>query len=258
VSLSSQMIDVAGRSTELLSAGDGGPVVFLHGGGIVEGFDCFEPLAKDLRVIAPLRPGYGATELDPPLNGRDEEAENVRDVLDALGIERPVLVGHSLGGWLAATVAARFPDRVSALVLGAPFGLDVPQHRGADMSSMSPPEIAAALTNDLSIWEGRLPSGPDPAFEAARAREGQALMRFMPGPFDPELPDILARITAPTLLLWGEDDKVWPVGQSPHWQKAIRHASLRTFPGTGHLLFHERSEAVAAIGDFVHSCRSDA
>jgi pimeloyl-ACP methyl ester carboxylesterase len=258
VSLSSHMIDVVGRPTEVLSAGDGEPVVFLHGGGIVEGFDCFDPLAEDFRVIAPLRPGYGATALDPPLSGRDAEAEHVRDVLDALGIERTVLVGHSLGGWLAATVAARYSDRVSALVLGAPFGLDVPEHRGVDMSRMSPPEIAVALTNDPSIWEGRLPSGPDPAFEAARAREGQALMRFMPGPFDPELPGILERITAPTLLLWGEDDKVAPVGQFPHWQQAIQHASVTTFPGTGHLLFHERGDAVAAISDFVHSRRSDA
>ena len=172
MTLSSSTVDVSGRSTEVLSAGDGEPVVFLHGGGIIEGFDCFEPLTERFRVLAPLRPGYGATELDPPLNGRDEEAGNVRDVLDALGIERTVLVGHSLGGWLAATVAARFPDRVSALVLGAPWGLDVPEHRGADMSSMSPPEIAATLTNDPSIWEGRFPSGPDPAFEAARVREG--------------------------------------------------------------------------------------
>ena len=258
MSLSSHMMDVGGRPTEFLSAGDGAPVVFLHGGGIVEGFDCFEPLAQDARVIAPLRPGYGATELDPPLTGRDAEADHVREVLDALGIERTVLVGHSLGGWLAATVAARYPDRVSALVLGAPFGLDVPEHRGVDMSSMSPPEIAAALTNDPSIWDGRLPSGPDPAFVAARAREGQALMRFMPGPFDPELPGILARITAPTLLLWGEDDKVAPIGQLPHWQRAIQHASLTAFPATGHLLFHERSDAVAAIGEFGHARRSDA
>lgn len=257
MSLSSHMIDVSGRPTEFLSAGDDEPVVFLHGGGIVEGFDCFDPLADRFRVIAPLRPGYGATELDPPLNGRDDEAENVRDLLDALGIKRTVLVGHSLGGWLAATVAARYPDRVSALVLGAPFGLDLPEHRGADLASMSPPEIAAALTNDPSIWEGRLPTGPDPAFEAARGREQQALMRFMPGPYDPELPGILAKVSMPTLLLWGEDDKVAPAGLAPEWEKAIPQTSLRTFPDTGHLLFHERADAVAAIGEFVHSFRSD-
>ena len=256
MTLSSSTVDVNGRRTEVLMGGHGQPLVFLHGGGIIEGFECFEPLTERFRMLAPLRPGYGATELDPPLNGRDDEAANVRDVLDALGIERTVLVGHSLGGWLAATVAARFPDRVSALVLGAPWGLDVPEHRGADMSAMSPPEIAATLTNDPSIWKGRFPSGPDPAFEAARAREGQALMRFMPGPHDSELPGILSQIGAPTVLLWGEDDKVNPAGHAPEWQKAIRQASVRTFPRTGHLLFHERTDAVGAIGEFADSHRS--
>ena len=180
----------------------------------------------------------------------------MRDVLDALAIERTALVGYSLGGWLASTVAARFPDRVSELVLAAPFGLDVPEHRGADMSSMSLAEIAATLTNDPSIWEGRLPSGPDPAFQAARALERQALMRLMPGPYDPQLPGVLSEIAMPTLLLWGEDDKVTPAGQAPAWQQAIPQASLRTFPGTGHLLFHERSGPLEAIVEFVDSCRT--
>ena len=258
MTLSSTMIDVCGRKTEVISAGQGEPLVILHGGGIVEGFDCFAPLAERFRVIAPLRPGYGATELDPPLDGREEVAGNARDVLDALGIERTVLVGHSLGGWLAATVAARFPDRVSELVLAAPFGLDVSEHPGADMSSMSPPEIAATLTNDPSIWEGRLPTGPDPAFAAARAREGEALKRMMPQPHDAELPHILSQIGAQTLLLWGEADKVTPPGHAPEWQKAIPHASVKTFPRTGHLLFHERADAVEAVAEFVDSCRSTA
>jgi pimeloyl-ACP methyl ester carboxylesterase len=258
MSLSSSMIDVKGRPTEVLVAGEGEPLVVLHGGGIIEGFDCFEPLARRFRVVAPLRPGYGATELDPPLNGRDETADDIRDVLDALEIERTVLVGHSLGGWLAATVAARHPDRVSELVLGAPWGMDVPEHRGADFSSMSPPEIAATLTNDPSIWEGRFPSGPDPAFEAARAREQQALMRLMPGPFDTELPGVIQQITAPTLLLWGEDDKVNPAGHAPEWQKGIPQASLTTFPGVGHLLFHETADTLVAITGFVDGQRSGA
>ena len=256
MTLSSSMFDVKGRPTEVVTAGQGESLVFLHGGGIIEGFDCLEPLTERSRVIAPLRPGYGATELDPPVNGRDADAANVRDVLDALGIERTVLVGHSLGGWLAATVAARFPERISALVLAAPWGMDVPQHRGADMSSMSPPEILGTLTNDASIWEGRFPTGPDPEFEAARARERQSLMRLMPGPHDPELPGILPQISAPTLLLWGDDDKVNPIGHAPEWQKGIPQASLRTFRGKGHLLFHERADAVEAIGEFADACRS--
>ena len=256
MSLSHRKIDVKGRPTEILCAGEAEPLVFLHGGGIVEGFDCFEPLAERFRLIAPLRPGFGATELDPPLIGRDEMADHVRDVLDALEIDRTALVGHSRGGWLAATMAARFPERVTALGLAAPWGMDVPEHRGPDRWSKSPAEIREALTNDPSIWEGRIPTGPDPGFEAARAREIESLTRFGPEPYDLELPRILAQISTPTVLLWGEDDKVLPVGQAPEWQKRMPHASLKTFPGTGHLLFHERTECVTSITEFVDSLKT--
>jgi len=255
VSLSSRRVEVQGRPTEVITGGQGEPLVFLHGGGIVEGFEAFEPLAERFSLVAPLMPGYGATELDPPVAGRDGVVENIRDVLDALGIERAVLVGHSLGGWRAANVAVRFPERVTELVLAAPFGMDVPEHPPPDFRTMGPEERFARLTSDPGIWEGRLPTSPDPAFEAARAREGEALMRFIPMPHDPELRSVASAIGQPTLLLWGEDDRTIPFGQASAWHTAIPDASLQTFPGTGHLLFHERPDALQAIADFVEGNR---
>ena len=254
MALSSKIVEVKGRPTEVLTAGQGEPLVLLHGGGIIEGFDVFEPLADRFSLIAPMRAGYGATDLDPPLHGRDAVVDDLRDVLDVLAIERTILVGHSLGGWLAATFAARFPERVSALVLAAPWGMSVPEHPLPDLMSMGPAERVVALTNDPSIFEGRFPSGPDPVFEAARAREGDALRRFMPGPNDPELPGIAAQISAPTLLLWGEDDGTMPAGYADVWQKAIPQASLRMYPDTGHLLFHERTEPLEALVAFAEEC----
>ena len=115
MSLASSTIDVKGRSTEVLSAGQGEALVFLHGGGIVEGFDCFEPLAERFRFVAPLRPGYGATDPDPALNGRDETVEHIVDtpvrglVYETGGRDRP-------GGVAAAERAAsiyRMPVEVT-------------------------------------------------------------------------------------------------------------------------------------------------
>jgi pimeloyl-ACP methyl ester carboxylesterase len=255
VTLATRKLDVKGRPTEVLTAGNGEPLVFLHGGGIVEGFEFLGPLAARFRVIALLRPGYAGTESEPPLTSAREAAEHFRDVLDELGVEQTVLVGHSLGGWLAATFAAHFPERVSELVLAAPYGMHVPDAMGVNMMAMSPAERYAALTNKPEIWEGRIPSGPDPAFEAARAREIESIGHFIPGPFDPDLPGTLTAISAPTALLWGTDDKVMPAGMARHWQEALPHAALTMFPSTGHLLFHERPEAVAAIAEFVDSSR---
>jgi pimeloyl-ACP methyl ester carboxylesterase len=250
MSLVRKEIEVNGRSTEVLTAGQGDPVVFLHGAGIVEGFECLEPLSEQFSLVCPLIPGYGATELDPPLEGRAAVVEHTRDVLDALGLDRVVLVGFSMGGWLAASFASTFPGRVSALVLGAPFGLDVPGHPMANIMAMDPEQTRRTLTTDPKVWEGRLPTGPDAEFEAARTREGQSLMRVMPGPSDPELPTLLPNVSAPTLLLWGSDDQLIPIAHLEAWKAALPHAASRTLPDTGHLLFHERPDAVAAIADF--------
>jgi pimeloyl-ACP methyl ester carboxylesterase len=244
------LIEANGRSTEVLTAGTGAPVVFLHGGGIVEGFDCFLPIAERFRLIAPLFPGYGRTALDPPVRSRDDAVEHVTAVLDSLGLDETVLVGHSLGGWLAAATAARLPDRISKLMLGAPYGLHVEGQSLAHLFTMGPEERLAALTNDASIWEGRLPQGHDETFEAARALEGESLSRFFPGEYDPELAATLTAVSQPTLILWGEDDKIFPVVYAQAWQTAIPHADLTTFPGVGHLLFHERREAVDAVIEF--------
>ncbi|MET7571979.1 alpha/beta hydrolase [Streptomyces sp. NPDC005492] len=233
------VLGVKGRPTEVREAGTGEPLVFLHGGGIVEGFGFLAGLAERFRVVVPLLPGYGSTELDPPVSSQREVAEHTRDVLDALGIERTVLVGHSMGGWRAAHFAARFPERVSRLVLGAPWGMNVPECPPADLASMTPAERVALMTTDPRIYEGRYPSGPDPEFWAAREREQVSRTRIMPGPYDPELPEAAARVTAPTLLLWGEEDRIAPLPHAAVWQKALPHATLRTFPGRGHQLFHE-------------------
>jgi pimeloyl-ACP methyl ester carboxylesterase len=258
MTLEARKLTVKGRPTEVLTTGQREPLLFLHGGGIVEGFDCLQAVSDQFWLIAPLRPGYGGTEADPPLTSGAQVAAAIRDVLDELGVPRTVLVGHSLGGWLAANFTALFPERVSELVLAAPFGMHVPEHPPANMMAMSPAERYAALTNKPEIWEGRIPPDPDPAFEAARARERESMTRFMPGPFDPELASVVSLISAPTQLLWGADDRIIPVAHADKWHEALPGASLTVFPATGHLLFHERPNAVEAIGTFVRSCRAAA
>jgi pimeloyl-ACP methyl ester carboxylesterase len=112
---------------------------------------------------------------------------------------------------------------------------------------MTPDELYASLTNDQSVWEGRVPTGPDAAFAAARELEARSVGRFVHGPFDPSLPDKLRRLDVPTLILWGDDDRIVPAGHAPAWQAALPGARLQRYPGVGHLLFHERREPLDEI-----------
>ncbi len=236
--------------TAVLTAGAGEPLVFLHGGGTVEGFDCFLPLAERFRVVVPYHPGFGLSGDPIGIDSVDDYVRHYVNLFAALGIERLVLFGHSWGGWVAATFAAAHPERMRGLVLAAPYGLDAPDHPLANISAMSAAQILASLTKDPAVFAGKVPVPLDERFVAAQLRELQSAGRVMPGPFDPTLERKLADLTMPVLLLWGDDDQIVPVEHAEVWQESLAHCSAIVFPDKGHLLFHEDPEAVAAVSAF--------
>jgi pimeloyl-ACP methyl ester carboxylesterase len=245
--LEREIVAVAGRETAYFTGGDGEPLVFLHGGGIVEGVDCFSPLAERFRFIAPQMPGFDRSELRPPLRSIDELTEHNARLLDEIGVGSFALVGHSLGGWVAASFAAAHPERVRSLVISAPYGMDAPL---ANIQAMSYEELFDALTSDPTIFEGLVPEGPDAEFDAARALEGASMAGFVPGPCDPGLPAKLASLPMPLLLQWGEDDRIVPIAHLPLWEAALPQAEVVRYPGVGHLLYWEHRPAVDALAEF--------
>ena len=243
--------EINGIDTAVFTAGEGEPLVFLHGAGTALGFDRLLPLAERVRLIVPHHPGFGASADDTRIDHFQDYVLHYLDLLDHLGLGEVALAGHSLGGYLASLLAIQQPQRVTRLVLGAPFGLWVREHPTVDFFSIPDEEVVPMLTADPSLFAGGdLP--PSPEFLAERYRESTSFARIAwKRPYDSKLERWLHRATMPTLLVWGDADRLVPVEQAPVWAAALPHAELRILPGVGHLLFDESREAVDAAGDFV-------
>jgi pimeloyl-ACP methyl ester carboxylesterase len=245
---SERRLDCNGIEIALYEAGQGEPLLFLHGGGTMTGFDSLLPIAEHFRLIVPHHPGFGASADDPSIRSVHDYERHYLDLLDLLEIANFRLVGHSMGGWIAATLAISQGSRISDLVLAAPWGLNVPEHPTVDPFSIPDAEMAGYLTADLSVFAGKAPDPPTPEFLADRYRELTSAARVLwQHTYDPSLARWLHRIQAPTLLLWGALDRVIPVGQLPVWRSLLPHSDELILPGVGHLLFDESAQASAAI-----------
>ena len=249
---SEERFTINGVETVVQVAGDGEPLVFFHGAGTITGFDALLPLAERFKLIVPFHPGYGPSADDVTVDSIHDLRRHYLGLLDDLGIGEFALAGHSIGGWLAANFAVDHAERVKRLVLAAPLGLKVDEHPTQDIFAIPAEEVPAYLTADLSVFDGHVPMPPTPEFLADRYREMTSTARLLwARVYDLKLARWLHRLTMPTLIVWGDADRLIPVEQAPVWAELIPGAELKTLPGVGHLIFDESSEAVEAVASFV-------
>ena len=250
-SYSEERFNLRGIETVVQIAGEGDPLVFLHGAGTVTGFDALLPLAERFKLIVPFHPGFGPSADDTTVDDIHDYRRHYLDLFDELGLEDVALAGHSMGGWLAANFAADHTERVTRLVLAAPFGMRVEEHPTTDFLAIPGDQLAPYLTADMSIFEGHVPMPPTPEFLADRYRETTSAARLMwTRPYDLKLHRWLHRLRMPTLILWGDADRLIPVEQAATWGDLIPDAEVRILPGVGHLMFDESREAVEALRSF--------
>lgn len=236
----------------LLTSGAGDPLVFFHGGGTFHGFDFARPWASQHRVIIPYHPGWGESGDAPNLTSLHDYVLHYLDLFDLLNLDRFHLVGLSLGGLLAATFATEHAHRLKKLVLVAPPGMHVPEHPPADLSRIPPEQIPSYLVEDIRVIAPHLPQQPSAEFLAERQREMQSLLRIMRRDSDDsKLPLWLHRVNVPTLIVWGEKDRIIPVEHAEAWAKLIPGARVRRIAGAGHLVLDEKPEAAQSVAEFL-------
>jgi pimeloyl-ACP methyl ester carboxylesterase len=244
---------INGVDTVLLEAGSGPPLVYLHGAGTVSGFDFAWPWTKKFRVIIPYHPGFGASADDPEVTEIHDYVLHYLELFEQLGLNRIRLVGQSMGGFIAVKFAIEHRGLIDRLALACPIGIPIPEHPTVDFLATPPNELPSLLAADPQTVIKHLPAGePSAEFIGERTKEAMTAGRLLAnGPFDPKLPRYLHRLTMPTLLVWGNNDRLTPTAQHKTWVQLLPHAKLRLFDNAGHLVLDEAPAAVTAIGEFL-------
>ena len=232
--------------------GEGPPLLYLHGtGGLYAEEPVLEGLADSFQVFAPEWPGYGEQETEGQIEDMLDFALHGWDVVDALGLDEPHLVGHSMGGMIAAEMACLNPKALGRLALICPAGLWIDEHPIPDLFSMLPFELAQALFHDPKVGEQVLTQGLDfsdmnalQSFLVGNARRlGTAGKILFPIP-NRRLSKRLYRQTADTLLVWGREDRFIPLLYAEAWRKRLPSSELTVVDAAGHMVPYEQSGAV--------------
>jgi 4,5:9,10-diseco-3-hydroxy-5,9,17-trioxoandrosta-1(10),2-diene-4-oate hydrolase len=241
--------------------GTGTPLLLLHGvGHSVRAYDRnIHALAAHHTVYAVDLPGHGLTDKPAGSYHVDDLAKFVRDFMAAMSIPRAHIVAHSLGGGVALHLAAQFPDKVNKLVLVAPAGFcdDVyfgfrlatlpvignfvtrPSRNGAKQLSQDVVFDKQIVTDELIDWQyeyAKLPGAQQAVLSIFRTHANfNGLKKWVVDLFNQEAP----KISAPTLVMWGENDAILPYEQSKISIDKIPHARLQTFKYCGHYIQYE-------------------
>ena len=243
----------------VLKDGSGPPLLYLHGAVGQKGWAPFlGTLAEEFTVYAPYLPGYGKSNGLEKLDDVTDLTLYQFELMDALSISKAHIVGHFFGGMIAAEMAALSPSYVDRLVLAAPAGTWRGSDPVADLLALSASELQTELWSSASSSMSL--STAD--FEAnARLKAELAADRMVDltaaGKFLWPIPDRglnrrAYRIKSPTLVLWGENDRIIPPVYAEDFANLIPQAQISMIPNAGHLLMIERSEVFAAtIGEFL-------
>ncbi len=241
---------------ELHRGGKGPTLLFLHGGG---GFDPNAPfaakLARDFDFVAPMHPGFGTSSLPFWMDSVDDFVHVQLELMERLDLRDVVLVGASLGGWVAADLATKNAARIKKLILVSPVGIKVGPREKLDI-----PDIFATSADDLLKLTSFEPEKRKPDYSkmsdeqvriVARNKQTMALVAWEPYMHNPKLKHRLRSINRPTLFLRGSHDNLVTGGYVDAYAKLIPGARVETIQNAGHSPQSEQAdEFVSRVAAF--------
>ena len=269
--MSTRTLDIAGRKLGLFESGKGAPLVYLHGFADLHGvkdtpFPFHEAIASKHQLIAPAHPGCGDTAEYPDLMTIEDAVFHYLETFDALGLDRFDLVGHCVGGWIAAEIAVRHPEKLSSLTLIGAAGLFVPDALIGDVFMMAQAkrgieygDLRSMLfaADDLPLANELFPDGRGDIDDEVRRYQMLRLGSFIgfkpPYFYHRALINRLHRITCPALVITGEHDRFVPPAIAQAYADGIKGArKLKIIKGAGHAVhLEEPQRASKLVTDFL-------
>lgn len=245
-------IDIDGNNVWVIEEGDGDPIVYLHGFADVPGLAGDTPplqqeLAKKYHVIAPAHPACSKSQEREELDTMEDLVFHYLDVFEALKLQDFHLVGSCLGGWVAAEIAVRYPEKIRSLSLLGATGLFVKGHPIADIFWVAQPEDGIYY-NDLRTLLFSAPESKigNELFPDSRGNLDEELLRYgmfrfasrfgfsPPYLHNRKLSDRLRRYKGPALIIWGESDHLVPQEHASAYSKEFGNVPIEIIAGTGH------------------------
>jgi pimeloyl-ACP methyl ester carboxylesterase len=247
---------------QVFRGGTGPQLVYLHSAGGEADLPLLDDLSTDFEVIVPVLPGFGESEGVEDIDGPEDIVFHLLDVWDALGLDRPLVLGLSLGGWMALELATRHPERIGALVLVNPVGLYLEGAPIAEMFGRSPAELAemlfadqshpiAAVMHEMAEFTGDVGKQMEVPVELVipmwKAMAATARIGWDPYLHNPKLRGRLHRVSVPVLVVAGAQDGLVPPAHAEVYAAELPDARLEVVQDAAHWLVFERPEELAAL-----------
>jgi len=251
---SEHTVEVSGAKLHVRRSGSGSPILILHHDiGTLDKLAFYDELAASHDVVISDFPGWGRSPRLEWMRHPRDVAILLQGLKSELGLSSAALIGLGFGGWVAAEMAAMAPREVAKLVLVGAMGIKPTEGDILDQAIISYIDYPQAFFHERKSFEAHYGNVTTDQLEAWDiAREMSFRIAWKPYMYSQSLPHLLGAVKAPTLLVWGDDDKVVPVSAAHRFKTALPNARLEIVKGSGHAVEMEKaSELLKLVSPFL-------
>jgi pimeloyl-ACP methyl ester carboxylesterase len=254
-------VKVANSEVEMVTGGSGPPLLFLHGAGGNSGWQHYhEELSKSYTVYVPSQPGFNGTPRPDWVSTINDVCHFNLEMVQRLGLDQYILMGSSMGGWIAAEMAAMCSHNLKGLILVDAAGIKPQQGEIAEIFMVSAQARLKQRFYDpsqvLNYDQYTRELTPEERTVEHSNREMASRLCWRPYLNNPNLRHYLGKVSTPTLIVWGKQDAIIPVECGELYRQALPNAALKVIDNCGHSPAIEKpQEFLDTVTEFLGNLR---